>query len=369
MKIVDIVYHCHNEFNKPQELLEKHRPTLSFVDFLDGRVDYTVVRHLNYRGIEMRNGTTYAFFKRPNKPWQIPRATHKYIRQLAPDFVFVHGFVFPLQVIALKFAVGRHCQIVLQHHAELPVPSTRLAFQKIADRCIAAYSFTSSKTALPWIERGVIHKKSKVHALQSASVQLQKLNRCDSKTKLGLTGNANFLWVGRLNANKDPMTVLRAAGRYFEKNKEAKLYMIFQTTECLPEMKEFLNSHPLAHQRVVLLGKMDPASLADWYNACEFFISASHSEAAGYALMEALSAGCIPIVSRIASYEGLLEGCSDAFFFEAGEVDDLASQMENAAKLDCSSAARRIRFFFDSHRSPRAVAENLLALFSELQSV
>jgi len=257
----------------------------------------------------------------------------------------------------------------LQHHAELPVPSARLALQKIADRCITAYSFTSTKTALPWLEQRVIHKRTKVHALQAASVQVQKLNRCDSKTKLGLTGDANFLWVGRLNANKDPMTVLRAAGIYFEINKDARLYMIFQTSECLPEMNEYLNNHPLLRQRVILVGKMDSVALADWYNACDFFISASHAEAAGYALMEALSAGCIPIVSRIASYEALLEGCVDAFFFEAGEANDLASQMSKSATLDRCETTSRIRNFFDSHRSPRAVAENLLALFSELQSV
>lgn len=108
IKVVDLVYYCHEEYDRPQQVIEKHGPSLGFIDFIKDKVDYEVITHMNYEGSEKVNGVPYTFFKRRNVSWQIPFRTHRYISSLKPDVVLVHGFIFPLQVIALKMAVGKN---------------------------------------------------------------------------------------------------------------------------------------------------------------------------------------------------------------------------------------------------------------------
>ncbi len=52
-------------------------------------------------------------------------------------------------------------------------------------------------------------------------------DRNEMRRKTGLTGNPILLWVGRLNENKDPITVLSGFLKLLNDFPEAQLYMIF----------------------------------------------------------------------------------------------------------------------------------------------
>jgi glycosyltransferase involved in cell wall biosynthesis len=366
IKIVDIVYYCHTEYQSTACLLEKHRPTLGFTDYIKDRVDYTVVRHLDYEGNKTIDGIRYAFFRRPNTAWQIPLKTHRYIKSIDPDIVFVHGFIFPLQVIALKILLGKKCRIVLQHHAEEPVNSMRKIFQTVADRFISAYLFSAYEIAQPWLDHRVIRNADKVRVLMGASVTVQDRDKIYCKKQLGLTGNRNFLWVGRLNQNKDPLTVLRAFVQHLKQYPDARLYMIYQTNELLEQVQALLNEQRL-HKHVILLGKLPHEELANWFHAADYFISASHAEAAGYALLEAMSAGCIPVVSRIPSYQNILEK-SPGYLFRHGNADELAQLLNSLPDPDSSQQSSEVKAYFLQHLSFEKVAGNMFSLFNQLYS-
>ena len=364
IKIVDIVYYCHTGYQSPCCVLEKHRPTVGFIEFIKDRVDYTVVRHLDYEGTETINGVCYAFFRRTNAPWQIPLKTHRYIKSIDPDIVLVHGFVFPLQVMALKILLGKKCKIILQHHAEQPVRSVRKLFQIIADRFTAVYLFSAQEIAVPWLAQKVIKNADKVRTEMTASVPVAQKNKNNCKAQLGFEGNHNFLWVGRLNQNKDPITVLRAFAQHVKQNSSARLYMIYQTAELLSQVQHLMKEESL-HEHVVLVGSLPHEELADWYYAADYFISASHAEAAGYALLEAMSAGCIPIVSSIPSYKKILENCP-AYLFEPGNVAQLAELLNKLSELDVSKLSAEIKNHFQRKLSFEKVAGNMFNLFNQL---
>ena len=59
-----------------------------------------------------------------------------------------------------------------------------------------------------------LSNKKKCHELLEASTLFQLKDKLQRKVGLGFTGNQNFLWVGRLNAPKDPMTVINAFEKY-----------------------------------------------------------------------------------------------------------------------------------------------------------
>ena len=60
-----------------------------------------------------------------------------------------------------------------------------------------------------------------------------------ARSKTQVAGDPVFLWAGRLNANKDPLTVVKAFLKFLRFQPTARLYMIYQTTELLPELKAY----------------------------------------------------------------------------------------------------------------------------------
>ena len=225
IRVVDIVYYYHNEFNSPRQVLDKHSPSLGFADFLSGQFQIQFVKHLNYEGFEKIRGKTYAFFKSRNRFWHIPLKTHRYIKSQHPDIVIVEGLVFPLQIIFLKLTLGKTSRIIVQHHGEKPFNGIKVLFQKIADRNIQAYLFTSIKNATEWINRAVIRNPDKCREVLESSTYFKRQDKLKSQARLGISGIYNFLWVGRLNKNKDPLTVLKAFKKYGLFHPNARLYM------------------------------------------------------------------------------------------------------------------------------------------------
>jgi len=369
IKVVDIVYHCHNEYKDPKEVLDKHKPTLGFTEFIKDKVDYTVIRHLNYEGKDKINGIRYGFFKRRNIAWQIPYKTHLYIKSLHPDIVLVHGFIFPLQVIALKILLGRKCAVILQHHADQPANSARKIFQKIADRYVNRYMFSSAAIASPWLDHKIIRNKNKITALAGASVSVEKKDKIVCKQKLHLTGNSNFLWVGRLNDNKDPVTVLKAFAQHVLVNPSATLFMIYQTEELLSSVKKVIKESDQLRNNVQLIGKLPQTSLAEWYNAADFFITGSHAEAAGYALLEAMSVGCIPVVTSIPAFKKVLNDGAVGFIFQPGDEQGLAKLLNELTKTDVCRQSIAVEDYFHKNLAFKNIADGMYDLFLQLSSV
>ena len=368
IKIVDLVYHCHEEYDQPGQVLEKHSRSLGFVNLIKERVDYEVISHLDYEGKEMIDGVSYAYFKRGNEPWKIPFKTHRYIRSIKPDVVLVHGFIFPLQVIALKLSVGNKCRIILHHHADQPANSVRKVFQKIADRTVDAYLFTSKEIAKPWLEHKIIRDEKRCIELLGASTWMQQKDKAICRTALGIEASTVFLWVGRLNANKDPMTVLAGFQRYLLKNPAAKLYMIYQTDELLEEISLLLNNNSFLKEHVQLVGKIPENELADWYSAADVFISGSHSEGSGYALVEAMHCGCIPVVTDIPSFNTLTAKGRYGFLYKPGDIEALSKQLNNLQGLSLKDFSNEVLRYAQNHLSFKNIADELFSLCEKLVS-
>src|SRR5262249_45278459 len=158
---------------------------------------------------------------------------HRFIKKLEPDVVFVNGLLFPWQLIQLKWKLGKKIRIIAIHHAEKPFQGVRKLFQKKADRCIDAYLFTSNETGMDWVKRGIIADEKKVVEVMEASTYFGVMDKVRARSRTGLAAEGAFLWVGRLNANKDPLTVLKAFGDFINYRPSARLYMIYHTDELL----------------------------------------------------------------------------------------------------------------------------------------
>ncbi|MEO6490959.1 MAG: glycosyltransferase family 4 protein [Ferruginibacter sp.] len=359
LKIVDLVYYCHQDYTSPQQVLEKHSRSLGFVDHIKTKVQYEVITHLNYEGKVAINNVPYTFFKRGNQPWQIPWKTHDYIRNLRPEIVLVHGFIFPLQVIMLKQAVGKSCRIILQHHGDKPAPSSRSFFQKVADRFVDAYLFTSLEQSKPWLDHKIIKDVNKCYEVLEASTHVKRKDKVFSKDKLGFKGNYNILWVGRLNANKDPFTVLKGFQKYLLIQPLANLYMVFQSNELLHEIKDFIGKNTSLPNTVHLVGMIPEMEIPYWYSAADIFVSGSQNEGSGYALIEAMHCGCIPVITNIPSFRQITSSGKYGLLFDIGNTDQLSALLDKAGQMSGTDYSKEIQLYALDSLSFEKIAEQV----------
>ncbi|MEO8771629.1 MAG: glycosyltransferase family 4 protein [Ferruginibacter sp.] len=366
LKVIDLVYYSHNDHDEPQPVLEIHAPATGFAEFIKDKVDIQFVKHLNYEGTEKINDIKYTFFKSRNRFWYIPFRTHRYIKREQPDIVIVEGLIFPLQLIILKFQLGKKVKIIAQHHGEKPFSGIKRLFQKYSDRFINAYLFTSIGNAKPWIDNNVIKDISKCREVLEGSTYFKRQDKIKSKELLSITGTNNFLWVGGLDKNKDPFTLLKAFEKYIAHNSLAKMYMIYQDELLLNEVKQIIEASETLKNSVKLVGKIEHKELAHWFSAADFYISCSHKEGSGYALLEAMACGCIPVVTDIASFKKMTSNGKVGYLYPVGNADALATILQQLSTINISAQLTAVEKYFYENCSFKNIADDLYKIFNEI---
>lgn len=365
IKLIDLNYYSHNDCSKPLELIERHWASLGFGCYIKEMLDVTFVKHMNYEGSGKLKGLSFVFFKSRNKFCFIPFKTHRFIKSEKPDVVLIQGLVFPLQLIALRLMVGKECRIIVQHHGEIPSRGIKKIVQKKADKFIDAYLFTSLGNAKEWIHRRIISGAKCFESLE-ASTCFSKQDKEESKKLLGITGNHNFLFVGRLTTLKDPLLILDAFKQYVKINSAAKLYMIYQTEELLAAIKEQIERSRFLQSSVCLQGMVPHDQLQHWYSAMDFYISASHKEGSGYALLEAMTCGCVPIVTAIPSFEKITANGRYALLFKVGDSNGLLQRLQDSERIDREAFSKDITDYFSRELSFQNIAASVFAVCKRL---
>jgi len=362
IKLVELNYHCHTEYTRPEQVIAKHALSSGFIHFIKDKVELVLVKHLNYAGEARIENIHYRFFRSRNKFCYIPFKTHRFIKNERPDVILVQGFVFVLQVMFLRWKLGKDCVILVQHHGEKPFTGLKGFLQRRADACIDGYLFTSLDNATEWMNKKIITSRDKCYEVLSASSGFSLRDKAVCKTKLNMAGENNFLWGGRLNRNKDPITVIKAFEKYLDVNRLARLYMIYQTEELVTDIKTHIAGSEVLKNAVYLIGNIENRELEYWYNAADLYISGSHSEGSGYALVEAMACGCIPVVTAIPSFKKITCEGKYGILFEPGNADDLYNKLIDTNTLDKETYSRMVHAHAEENLSYKAVADQIYQL-------
>src|SRR6185436_20975863 len=95
------------------------------------------------------------------------------------------------------------------------------------------------------------------------------------------TGDPALLWVGRLDDDKDPLTILAGFERAAASLPRAELTMVFGTDELLSRVQERIGVSAALRGRVRLLGRIEQRALASVYATADLFVLGSHHESCG----------------------------------------------------------------------------------------
>ena len=101
-----------------------------------------------------------------------------------------------------------------------------------------------------------------------------------------------------------------------------------------------------------------------YYSAADIFISGSHHEGSGYALIEAMACGVSPCITDIPAFRALADGCG--VMWRAGDADACAAALRDLANRDLGAAREAVRARFEQAMSWDVIGRRTLALYSTL---
>jgi glycosyltransferase involved in cell wall biosynthesis len=225
--------------------------------------------------------------------------------------------------------------------------------QALAGRVVDGYLFTGAATgqAAAFVDAGIIPASAPLHDVLESAADLVAQPRAQARARTGVTGSPAVLWVGRLNAGKDPVAAAGALRRYVSDHPTARAWFVASSDELAAEVRAELTGEAAA--RITLVGPLPHEQMADWYSSCDVFLSTSHHEGSGYALIEAMTCGCTPVVSDIAPHRAIVGdagrrfavgdeiGCARALA-EVEIVDQAIAIADAAARLSWPCVANQL---------------------------
>lgn len=321
-----------------------------------------------------RDGATYLFVSDGHPPWLstgiAPRTFCQVITGVPADVVHVNGLIFPKLVDGLRKLMGPAPAIVVQHHGgDFPVRGTgpigRWRHWQWRKWLAAAdaVSFTAAAQAQPWRDAGILGQQRVLEVVE-ASTTLRTVPRERASAAIGVPGSPLILWVGRLTRNKDPLTVLDGLELALPHLPGAAVVMIFGDSDLLPEVTGRIQSSPVLRPRITLVGEVPHDEMPNYYSAADIFISGSHNEGSGYALIEALSSGVTPVVTDIPPFRAIAGHCGTRF--AAGDAAACAAALRAACARDLAAGRAEARAHFERALQWDAIAATTLAAYREL---
>ena len=365
MKIVCITFSRSNDIQSPDEWHKRLSIFIGAWEILALEHKITRIELVKFNGGEKRNGIEYIFFDPGTDKILFPWSLYLKVKSLKPDIVFVAGLHFPLQVLQLRILLPGSIKIIAQHHAEKPFHGIKKWLQRFADPCIEVYFFASKFIAQNWVQNGNICSIEKVREIMEVSSVFSGLSNGEF-VRQATSAPPVFLFVGRLNTNKDPLVVLRAFYRLIKNYPSARLIMIFQSNELLSQIKKMTESYKDA---VLLAGKIPHEDMAAWYQKATFIISGSQYEGSGTAVCEAMSMGCIPILPGIDSFLGITNKGACGFLYKPGNEDSLVDIIKQALRADFQEERKKAILQFQNELSFTAIARKIQAVLDSLKSL
>jgi glycosyltransferase involved in cell wall biosynthesis len=360
----------------PEAALERYHAMTGWAEAVGnaGADSVTVVQRFHRDATIRRGSVEYRFVDDGGAglapPWFVGARVAAAVRRARPTAVHVDGLIFPALVRALRWVLPRSAAIVVQDHGgvrldsgALQTPKRRLLYG-LGLGAADGFMFTTREQALPWQIAGIIRSSHAVHEILESSTDMASWPPGGDATQT-LPGRPSVLWVGRLDENKDPLTVLEGFARATVVLPDAALTMVYGDDRMLPEVQAFILRHPALQSRVHLRGRVDRRALPGFYAAADIFVLGSHREVACFSLIEALSLGVTPVVTDIPAFRSLTRGGRVGSLFPAGDPGGLASALETVARSDVRARRPAVRDHFERELSWAAVGRRALAIYRE----
>jgi glycosyltransferase involved in cell wall biosynthesis len=309
-----------------------------------------------------RNGVDYHFVP-PEGAANVAAsgAFREVVRSLGVHVFHVHGLGFPADVQSLASAAPE-VPIIVQDHANQPPRIWRRPAWRRALAMVCGVAFCSSAQAEPFVRAGLIGAGTTIHEIPESTSRFTPGDRAQARAATGLHGDPCLLWVGHLNENKDPLTVLQGVREAARELRGLQLWCCFGEAPLLSGVQRRIAVDDGLRGRVHLLGRVPHDRIELLMRAADVFVLGSHREGSGYSLIEALACGLPPVITDIPSFRALTGHGATGRLWPCGDASAL-----RGALLSLGSPSRElrsgVRAHFDAELSFAAVGRKLGAAY------
>jgi len=137
---------------------------------------------------------------------------------------------------------------------------------------------------------------------------------------VGTPGVPLVLWNQRWDHDKNPSAVFNALGSLADEGVAFSVAVVGQNERVDP--REFSAARERLGDRVVQFGFVEREGYVDLLGRADVVVSAAHHEFFGIAVVEAMAAGCVPVLPDSQSYPGLVGGWADVALYPEGGLTD-----------------------------------------------
>jgi glycosyltransferase involved in cell wall biosynthesis len=301
------------------------------------------------------------------KWYQAPSVFHNKVAENEHDIIHINSFNYTYQASLLKSKFPQS-KIVIQHHAENPRNRIKRVLTKYFSSSSDGFIFSSGEIYYEWLNKKIISTGKKFAEIMEGSSNFTFLNRNEARSKTGLNGKPILLWVGRLNENKDPITILMGFAKLLNDFPEARLYMIFSEDQLKQQVSSFIEQNSLLKQSVKLLGFIDYKNMESYYNSADYFVLGSHYEGSGYSLVEAMSCGVVPIVTDIPSFRMMTNAANIGALWKCGDAESFYKNAKEIINKPLEDESKKTLDYFSNNLSFTAIGKKAKTFYESLMS-
>jgi glycosyltransferase involved in cell wall biosynthesis len=284
---------------------------------------------------------------------------------LAADVFHVHGLGFPSHVLLLS-ALAPGVPMILQDHADRVPRLWRRALWRRGLAAAKGVSFCSVAQAQPFIDAGLIRTDTQLYSIPESTSRFTPGDREVARRATRLAGAPAILWVGHLDDNKDPLTVLEGISDATRALPGLQLFCCFGAAPLMRDVRARVATDHALRSRVHLLGSVPHTTIEQLMRAADLFVLGSHRESTGYSLIEALSCGLPPVVTDIPSFRSLTGEGAVGALWQCGDARSLCDALLSVAARANSQARSEARAHFERELSPDALGSKLAAMYQDV---
>ena len=361
LRVVHVSFHLDAERRGAESLLAAW-PTLSAVAIAAAAAgcDVTVVQAAHRTEMLERGGVTFCFVGDADR---VHSQVIRCVASLRPNVVHVQGFVSARWMRPLARALPG-VPLLVQDHGSVPPTGWRRWAGRWAYGCLAGVAFTARDQALPWKRAKILRANLPVFEVLEGTSEFTPGDRDVARRTTDMFGNPCLFWTGRLDANKDPMTMLAAFEQAATRLPDARLWCCYGHAPLLLAVQRRIAASRVLAERVVLLGTRPHDELEQRYRAADFFVQTSHREGSGYSLLEAMACGATPLVTDIPAARAIVGEAGS--LTPIGDAKALGDAIVAWSSRDGASLRRAARARFDEALTFETIGRQLRHAYEAL---
>nr|WP_250901731.1 MULTISPECIES: glycosyltransferase family 4 protein [unclassified Dyella] len=324
-------------------------------------VRVSVIQNAAREAAFVREGVEYRFLPLDGKDG--PRRLAAALVGAGAELAHVHGLGFAPQAHALSKQLP-WLPILLQDHANRPPGWWRRAQWRRWYAAAAGVAFTAPALATPFVEAKLFRPGTRVFAIPESSCRFTPGDRAQARYATGLHGYPCVLWVGHLAAGKDPLAVLDGVALAARRLPDLQLWCAYGNAPMLEAVQTRIARDPWLAGRVHLLGRVPHEKVEVLQRAADIFVAGSRAESCGYAALEAMACGAVPVLTDIPSFRALTGDGRIGRLWPCGDTGRLADAL--VAMATAGPTRTEVRAHFDAELSFSAVGRRWAEAYAAL---